>query len=205
MSEERRCLVVDEQPALRAGVRQVLGERYEVEGVPDGDGALEMLATIGEFDVAIVALGNGLPESGLCGMAAIRALRKARPGLGIVAHGPVPERRAAAEALGAGATAYVAKSSELESLERAVDAAATAERFVDPATGGRIQAVPRVTRRQREILQLYADGLSTAAVSRRLGLGTETVRSHTKALLSRLSASDRTHAVAIGLRAGLIA
>ena len=61
-----------------------------------------------------------------------------------------------------------------------------------------------LTRRQREILQLYADGLSTDDVAGKLGLSTETIRSHTKGLLARLSARDRAHAVAIALRNSLI-
>jgi DNA-binding NarL/FixJ family response regulator len=155
--------------------------------------------------VAIVDLGrgssNGPPED-LSGTATIRALRKAQPTLGIVAHGPHSEHHAATEALRAGATAYVVKSSPLEALSEAVDAVVEAERFVDPAARSRGRAA--LTRRQREILQLYADGQSTARVAKQLGLSAETVRSHTKATLSRLGARDRTHSVAIAMRNGLI-
>ena len=206
MNEERRCLVIDEHPALRSGVRSVLASRFDVDEAEDGSGALEILASVGEFDVAIVELACAPPGTGneLNGIGAIRALRRARPGLGIVAHAARPERHAASEALGAGATAFVAKSSPLESLERAVEAAAASETFVDPAAGNGRSGAPAITRRQREILQLYADGLSTTAVSARLGLGVETVRTHTKALFARLGANDRAHAVAIGLRTALI-
>ena len=65
-------------------------------------------------------------------------------------------------------------------------------------------AIRGLTRRQREILQLYADGLSTESAAQRLGLSTETVRTHTKGVLARLEARDRAHAVAIGLRNALI-
>ena len=204
MNEERRCLVIDEHPTLRSGVRSVLSDRFEVDEAEDGGGALEILASVGEFDVAIVELAGPAPGNGMNGIAAIRALRRARPGLGIVAHAQRPERHAASEALGAGATAFVAKSSPTESLEKAVEAAAASERFVDPAAGNGRSAGRAITRRQREILQLYADGLSTTAVSARLGLGVETVRTHTKALFARLGANDRAHAVAIGLRTALI-
>lgn len=204
MNDERRCLIVDEQPAIRLGVRRLLGDRYEVEEAEDGRDALELI-TFGDFDVAIVELAPmaGSGDGPLTGIAAIRALRKARPGLGIVAHGSRPEHHAASEAIGAGATAFVAKSSPTAQLSRAVDAAADAETFVDPAARKR-SGIHGLTRRQREILQLYADGLSTDKVARQLGLSTETVRSHTKGVLARLSARDRTHAVAIALRNSLI-
>lgn len=196
--------MIDLHPTVRLGVRGLLEDRYEVEEAEGGGDALELLTSLSEFDVAIVELAPGVQATGdgPNGLLAIRALRKARPGLGIVAHGRRPEHQAARQALDAGATAYVAKCSPADSLARAVDAAAEAERFVDPAA--KPNGVAGITRRQREILQHYADGLSTAATANRLGLSTETVRTHSKALLARLEARDRTHAVAIGLRNSLI-
>ena len=204
MSDEKRCLVIDDHPTYRLGVRELLGERYEVEEAADGDGALELLTSLGEFDVAIVQLtpGADCAAATLTGIPAIRALRQARPGLGIVAHAVRAEHHQAKEALGAGATAFVAKTSPGRALAEAVDAAADSERFVDPAAqrnGGNT-----LTRRQREILQLYADGYSTIEVANRLGLSLETVRTHTKAMLARLDANDRAHAVALALRGSLI-
>lgn len=197
--------MIDLHPTVRLGVRGLLGDRYEVEEAEDGADALELITALSEFDVAVVELAPGAQQArnGLNGLPAIRALRKARPGLGIVAHGRRAEYQAANQAIDAGATAYVAKSSPAASLARAVDAAADAERFVDPAAK-KPNGVAGITRRQREILQHYADGLSTAATAKRLGLSTETVRTHTKALLARMRARDRTHAVAIGLRNSLI-
>ena len=136
-------------------------------------------------------------------MRAIRALRKARPGLGIVAHGTRPERHAANEAIHAGATAFVAKSSPAASRWRKPSTPRRdAESFVDPAAAQ--SNGNGLTRRQREILQLYADGCSTEDAAKRLGLSPETVRTHTKAVFTRLGARDRAHAVAIGLRSSLI-
>jgi DNA-binding NarL/FixJ family response regulator len=202
VTEERRCLVIDEQPTVRLGVRRLLSARYEVEEAEDGRAAMKMMTSLGEFDVVIVELVSA--SSGLTGIPAIRALRRAKPALGIVAHAVRAERHAAAEAIGAGATTFVAKSSPSESLLAAVDAAAEAELYVDPATNGNGDGGPALTRRQREILQHFADGRSTAEVADRLGLSTETIRTHTKGALARLEANDRAHAVAIGLRSSLI-
>lgn len=204
MSEERRCLIIDGHPTIRLGVRRLLSCRYEVEEAADGRDALELLTALGTFDVAIVEMSPGANGTGdLSGVGAIKALLDASPGLGIVAHASRPERHAAAQAMSAGATAYVAKSSPAQALAEAVEAAASAEPFVDPAARVAVASVA-LTRRQREILQLFADGHSTADVARRLGLSGETVRTHTKAVLARLEARDRAHAVAIGLRNGLI-
>jgi DNA-binding NarL/FixJ family response regulator len=202
---DRSCLVIDRQETVRLGVRRLLAERYSVEEAADWRRGLEILAATGDFDVAIVDMNriDGSEVAARPGTVAIRELRRAQPGLGIVAHGTRPERHAAAEALDAGATAFVAKSSPARDLRRAVDAAADAETFVDPAAKRSVSG-PLLTRRQRQILQLYADGHTTAAVANQLGLSAETIRTHTKGLLARLGARDRAHAVAIGLRTSLI-
>jgi DNA-binding NarL/FixJ family response regulator len=202
--DDRRCLVIDAHPTVRLGVREVLASRYEIEEAESGQSAVELVTAIGDFDVAIVDLSrsNGPDLEELSGPATIRELRKAQPGIGIVAHGPRPEREAASAAIRAGATAYVAKSSPPDALSEAVDAAAESDRFIDPAARGGARRA--LTRRQREILQLLADGHSTAKVAKQLGLSAETVRTHMKALLLRLGATGRAHAVAIALRNSLI-
>ncbi len=186
---------------VRLGVRELLDGRYEVEEASCWRGAMDALTDCGGFDVAIVELEPGRNEGGPSGATMIRAIRKAMPGTGIVAHARRAERHAASAALDAGASAFVAKSSPPEALAQAVDAAADSDCFVDPATNGKKAAL---TRRQREILQLLADGQSTTDVAESLSLSAETVRTHTKGMLARLTARDRAHAVAIGLRCGVI-
>ena len=144
--EVRRCLVIDAQPTVRLGVRNLLGGRYEVAEASDWSKGLEMVTQVDDFDVAIVDMsrnGAAAIEGDDSPVAAIRALRRARSGLGIVAHGARPHRLAATDALNAGATAYVAKSSAPDELASAVDAAAESERFVDPAAQ-RQQRSPRL-------------------------------------------------------------
>ena len=144
------------------------------------------------------AATEGLPS----GSATIRELLGAQPGLGIVALGGPLERHAVREAIDAGACAYVSHLSSAEALGRAIGAAAEQETWIDPLTGG--AAATTLTPRQRQVLQLFADGLSTQQAARRLGLSEETVRTHGKASLARMGARDRTHAVAKALRASLI-
>ena len=146
-------------------------------------------------------LGDG--DEPLGGNEAIRALRKTAPGMGIVAHGERAERHLASAALQAGASAYVARTAGAEQLAQAAWAALDQERFVDPAVPPR-GSRGKLTRRQREILQLLADGDSTTVAARELGLSEETVKTHTKNALGRLGARNRTHAVAIALRECLI-
>lgn len=193
---------MDGHAVTRIGVRGVLDPDFHVEEASDWREALESHTCTGSFDVAVVEL-DGRPVNGEpAGAAMIKALHKAMPGTGIVALSRRAERHAAAEAMEAGASAYVAKTSPAECLRMAVEAAADSGSFVDPAADG--DGTGALTRRQRQTLQLLADGNSTIEVAHRLHLSTETVRTHTKASLARLGAHDRAHAVAIALRTGLI-
>jgi two-component system, NarL family, response regulator len=198
--------VIDGHPLVRLGVRNALADGFAVHEVASRSEGIELVQDIGSFDVAIVDMRRWSDGAGppiLTGHEAIRALRKCEPTLGIVAHGERPDRHCASAALQAGAAAYVSRTSGAEELRRAAEAALAQESFVDPAVPppGRHG---RLTRRQREILQLLANGESTTVAARELDLSEETVKTHTKNVLARLGARNRTHAVAIALRESLI-
>jgi DNA-binding NarL/FixJ family response regulator len=198
--------VIDDHPLVRLGVREVLANDFEVHESCSREEGLDLVRDIGDFDVAIVDVRwrqNGGGEASISGQEAIRVLHRSSPVLGIVAHGERPERHIASAALQAGACAYVARTAGTEELRRAVDAAVAQESFVDPAVppkGSR----GKLTRRQRQILQLLADGESTTVAARELDLSEETVKTHMKNALARLGARNRSHAIAIALRRSLI-
>ena len=183
----------------------MLEDDFEVHESASREEALELVRDIGAFDVTIVDMRwrqNGDTAS-ISGPDTIRTLRRSSPGIGIVAHGARPERHIASAAMQAGASAYVSRTADTGELRRAVAAAAAQEVFVDPAVppkGSR----GKLTKRQREILQLLADGESTTVAARELDLSEETVKTHIKTALARLGARNRTHAVAIALRECLI-
>ncbi len=202
LNTARACLVIDAQPVVRLGIASLLAPEYETEHAQDGREALEMLTNVGSFDVAVVEMRTAAGDGAPSGTATIRDLRAAQPALGVVALGVPLDRHAVRAAIDAGAAAYVSKRSSPASLRSAIDAAAEQEGYIDPDATG--VARGGLTRRQREVLQLFADGLSTDEAARRLGLSAETVRTHAKATLSRMGARDRAHAVAIAMRGSLI-
>lgn len=197
--------MIDGHPLVRLGIREALEGGFVVHESETREEGLDLVRDIGDFDVAIVDMrwrGNGEGDA-VSGAEAIRMLHRSSAALGIVAHGELPERHLASAALQAGASAYVARTAGTAELRKAVDAAAAQERFIDPAVppkGSR----GKLTRRQREILQLLANGESTTVAARELDLSEETVKTHTKHTLARLGAKNRTHAVAIALRECLI-
>lgn len=198
--------MIDDHPLVRLGVRSVLSDDFEVHETSSREEALELVRDIGDFDVAIVDMRwrqNGAGVAAISGQETIRVLRHTASGLGIVAHGERPERHIASAALQAGASAYIARTAGTAELRRAVDAAAAQESFVDPAVPPKGRR-GKLTRRQRQILQLLANGESTTVAARELDLSEETVKTHIKTALARLGAKNRTHAVSIALRQCLI-
>jgi DNA-binding NarL/FixJ family response regulator len=199
-----RCLVVDDHPVVRQGIRALL-ER-ELDGVE--------VSTANSPDAAIRESGGQSPDVVVIDLRrvsgevqdTISALQESL-GSPIVVFTADGGPRMLAEALKAGVKGYVRKDSPPEDLIRAIQAARSGEFYVDPALSSSLlleEGERTLTARQREILQMLADGMHTEEVARQLGLSTETVRTHTKRILAKLQAGTRTQAVAIGIRSGLI-
>ena len=199
-----RCLVVDEQPVVRQGVRALLERAIDGIEVVDAAtvaGAVETAAGR-RSDIAVVD-----PSGEEVGVEDVVLQLRDRAGADVVIFTSNGGGRLLGDALRAGVKGYVRKDSPPEDLVRAIEAARAGQFYVDPAMSSAIvldDDERRLTCRQREILQMLADGMQTEAVACRLGLSTETVRTHTKRILAKLGADTRTQAVAIGLRKGLI-
>jgi DNA-binding NarL/FixJ family response regulator len=200
-----RCLIVDDHPVVRQGIRAVLEKELrdvEVTDAPTVQAAVDGNSSDAMPDVAVVdPRGAGGEVEEVVGL-----LRK-RLRCAIVVFTSNGGARLLAEALKAGVKGYVRKDSPPEDLVRAIRAAQEGNFYVDPALSSTIvleEGDRTLTVRQREILQMLADGMQTEAVARKLGLSTETVRTHTKRILAKLHADTRTQAVAIAIRNGLI-
>jgi DNA-binding NarL/FixJ family response regulator len=202
--EALRCLIIDDHPVVRQGIRALLEREIDSVVVTDAASPAAALGGTREDspDVVIVdPRGAGLEVGSL-----VENLNR-ELGSAIVVFTSNGGARLLSESLKAGVKGYVRKDSPPEDLVRAIRAAQSGEFYVDPALSSTIvleEGDRTLTARQREILQMLADGMQTEAVAKRLGLSTETVRTHTKRILAKLHADTRTQAVAIAIRNGLI-
>src|SRR5881392_2896084 len=198
-----RCLIVDDHPVVRQGIRALLEKELDGVLVTDAPTPEAALDASGEPpDVVIID-----PRSGTGEVEETVATLRRRLQSAIVIFTSNGGARLLAEALKAGVKGYVRKDSPPEDLVRAIRAARSGDFYVDPALSSTIvleEGDRTLTARQREILQMLADGMQTEAVAKKLGLSTETVRTHTKRILAKLHADTRTQAVAIAIRNGLI-
>jgi len=197
-----RCLVADDHPALSAAVCDFLAESgIEVVG-PAPDGARAVALARGE-QPELALVDYRMPR--LEGAALVAALREAAPQTAVVVYTAEADEQVAREALAAGAAALVLKEAPLADLGRALDAVRLGGSYVDPGVARAEAQAVELTTRELDVLSLVADGLSHEEIGTRLGIGSETVRTHLKKACARLGASTRTQAVAAALRLGLIA
>jgi DNA-binding NarL/FixJ family response regulator len=197
-----RCLVADDHPALTAAVSQYLAASgFVVVGTAaDGRRALQLVAAE-QPDAAVV--DYRMPR--LDGTELIAAVVAASPGTKVCLYTAEADEEVARGAVAAGASAVVLKESPLGDVVRALGTALAGRTYVDPALRGRARRGSSLTQRELDVLRLLAEGLPHEEIGRRLGIGSETVRTHLRKASERLGASTRTQAVATALRQGLIA
>jgi DNA-binding NarL/FixJ family response regulator len=204
MQPSPRCLIVDDHPVVRAGIRAVLEGSFSEPRVSDAASIDEAAALAADDPPDVIVV-----DPWRAGVDVAQVVEQLKRDLKapIVVFTSDGGARLLGEALKAGVKGYVRKDSPSEDLVRAIDAARAGEFYVDPGLSSTIvldEGDRTLSARQREILQMLADGMQTDAVAEKLGLSTETVRTHTKRILAKLEASTRTQAVAIGIRHGLI-
>jgi len=204
------CLVVDDHPAVRAGLRLILEREHGLRVVGEaanGEAAIE-LAGRRRPDVVVMDIQMG---QGIDGFETTRRLLAAGHQAGVVLFTGYGERSTLSDGLGCGARGFLVKDAEPAELVRAVRTVAAGGAYVDPAVGGELMAwrdsdlgANGLSGREHEVLSLLADGLSTAGVAGRLFLAQETVRTHLRSAMRKLQAQTRVEAVAVAIRERLI-
>jgi DNA-binding NarL/FixJ family response regulator len=144
---------------------------------------------------------------GMDGLEATKLMSQRVPETAVLIFTAYSERSLLSRGLESGAKGYILKEAPHGTLLRAIDKVVSGEGYVDPALMPSFlgsKGDDMLTTREREILQLLADGMSNADVAARLFISQETVKSHVRHILTKLEADTRTHAVAIALREAII-
>jgi DNA-binding NarL/FixJ family response regulator len=203
-----RCLVVDDHSVLREGLAILFGDADDLELVGTVTSGEEAVEAVRELQPQIVLMDVRLP--GIDGVSTVKRIHLAAPSVQFVIFSAYGDKRLLSDAIAAGARGYVMKGSPPADLLRAIRTVAGGKAFVDPSLSPTLimnDGTPTeqpLSEREREILQLLAEGFHTEEVARRIGLSVETVKSDTKRVIIKLQADTRTHAVAIALRQAII-
>ncbi|MEU5943383.1 response regulator transcription factor [Micromonospora sp. NPDC047548] len=208
-----RVAVVDDHPVFRLGMTALLASTPGLEVVgeaADADGALR-LADLHRPDVVVMDLHLG----GRSGVEATREIVARHPGTGVLVVTMLDDDDWVFAALRAGARGYLLKGAAPAEVDRAVRAVANGEVLLGPvvaaravgflagARSGAAAPFPGLTDREREVLDLVAQGLSNVIIARRLTLSAKTVRNHLSNVLTKLQVADRSQAIVRAREAGL--
>lgn len=203
---EITVLLADDHEVVREGLRLALLRSPHIRVVgeaADGETAVT-LAERRRPDVIVMDLR--MPE--MDGIEATEEIMRRIPDAKVLIFTAYSEKALLQRGLESGARGYILKEAPHETLLRAIEKIAAGETFVDPALMSALTqsrgGTDVLTAREREILQLLADGMSNADVAGQLFISQETVKSHVRHILTKLEADTRTQAVAIALRDAMI-
>lgn len=207
-----RILLADDHALVRQGFRALLAAIADFEVVGEAANGREALRFIRALAPDIALMDISMPE--LNGLDATAHALREQPQLKVIIVSMHATEAHVIEALRAGAAGYLLKDADAGELERAIRAVARGERYLAPAVSHHVierfmraepaPAADALSPRQREVLQLIAEGRSTREIAARLHLSVKTVETHRAQLMQRLDIYDVAGLTRYALRIGLI-
>jgi DNA-binding NarL/FixJ family response regulator len=213
MTRPIRVLLADDHALVRAGLRKLLESLSGVAVVGEAGDGREALALVASKSPDLVLLDITMP--GLNGLEAAERIGREHPGTRVILLSMHASEEHVLRALRAGAAGYLPKDAALGELELAINAVRKGETYLSPAvsrhvsdyvrrTGAETEPRESLTPRQREILQLIAEGQSTKRIAGTLGVSVKTVETHRSQLMEKLDIHDVAGLVRYAIRIGLV-
>ena len=209
-----RVLIADDHVLFRDGLRALLASAEDTELVGEatsGDEAIVMAATL---QPDLILMDIRMP--GANGIDATRQIVRTSPHINVLMITMFEDDASVFAAMRAGARGYLLKGANHAEMLRAIRAVGGGDAIFSPAIAGRLmeyfanirpatppQAFPELTDREREVLDLIAQGNKNADIAARLVLSSKTVRNHVTNILSKLQVADRAEAIVRAREAGL--
>lgn len=209
-----RVLLTEDHWLVRASLKSLLSDFADIDVVAEASNGREALDMIAQHRPDIILMDISMP--GLNGLEATRRVVKEHPDVRVVVLSMHTGEDYVLQALRAGASGYVLKGSPPHELELAIQSVARGEIFLSPAiskhvidayltrTADKTSPLENLTPRQREILQLIAEGKSSKEIARLLDTSVKTIESHRASLMERLDIHDLAGLVRYAIRHGLI-
>ena len=214
--EPIRVLLADDHTLFRKGVRTLLEQMRDIEVVGEAANGQEVLTQARELVPDVVLMDIRMP--GMTGIEATRSILQDNPHIGVILVTMFDDPETVFSGMRAGARGYVLKEAEPEELRRAVEAAYRGEVLLCPIIARKVLdhfgrdterrqpglTYEHLTQRELQVLQRAAEGLSNNEIAGRLVISEKTVKNHIANIFSKLQVNDRTQAILVALRKGLV-
>ncbi len=193
-----RILLADDHEIVREGLRSLLEKQPDMEVIAEADNGRTAITMSKKLKPEVVIMDITMPD--LNGIEATRQIIAESPGVKVIALSMHSSRKLITEMLSAGASGYLLKHSALEELGKAIEAVTNNQTYLSPKITGTVvkdylrciedkdsSALPALTTREREVLQLFAEGKTTKQIASRLHVSISTVESHRKQIMDKLN------------------
>jgi DNA-binding NarL/FixJ family response regulator len=212
--EPTRVLIADDHTLFREGLRALLNSVPDTEVIGEAATGDEAIAQAGELQPDVVLMDIQMP--GVNGIEATRRILHTSPHIGVIVVTMFEDDDSVFAAMRAGARGYVLKGADQVEMLRVIRAVARGEALFGPSIAKRLmdffatprpavpaQVFPDLTDREREVLELIAQGHNNTEIAARLILSPKTVRNHVSNVFSKLQVADRAQAIIRAREAGL--
>jgi DNA-binding NarL/FixJ family response regulator len=209
-----RILIADDHTLFRDGLRALFASLLDIETVGEAATGEEAIAQAATLQPDVILMDIQMP--GINGIEATQRILRASPHIGIIVLTMFEDDASVFAAMRAGARGYILKGADQAEMLRAIRAVASGEALFGPAIAKRLmnyfaasrsaaqaQIFPELTDRERELLNLIAQGYNNTEIAERLVLSPKTVRNHISNIFSKLQVADRAQAIVRAREAGL--
>ncbi|MDX6742947.1 response regulator transcription factor [Actinocorallia sp. A-T 12471] len=212
MSDDIRVIIADDHPMFRQGLRALL-EALEISVVGEAENGPAAVQLAHDVQPDVVVMDLHMPGGN--GIEATRTITRTSPHIGVLVLTMFRDDDSVFAAMRAGARGYLLKESGAEEIARAVRAVAAGEAIYGPEIARRVltyftdmpdprkSAFPELTDREREVLELIAQGRNNGEIAGILFLSPKTIRNHVSNIFMKLHVADRAQAIVLAREAGL--
>lgn len=204
--EKIRVLVVDDHPMVLAGMQAMLAQISFVELVGAVSNAWEAFSSLPVSNPQIVITDISMPD--VNGIELTGRIKQAYPAIRVIAMSTFRERSYLTQLLEQGASGYLVKSASMEEMEEAIltvyEGRLYVSKDVSTEPEARQSACPAVSRREQEVLNLIAEGLTNPQIAEQLFISLHTVDSHRKNLLTKFDVNNTASLIRLATKWGLV-